>query len=301
VRPSGLNFADFHIGINRQLGVTDWRTRWRGSVLCQDLELRCPGTVDLIAVPVALGVLHAKRTGGDQLVERGTVAIQGDVAALRLRDLQQISADAGQADGLRGSSAGISRGHSGQIEVVDPEKESSYNKKNGKGAHTEIVYARRSPDKHVQPLRIEKSNPCAPAVLRSPRNFSLPPSSVAIAWIIFRSPTAWARPHRSAVASFERRKARAYVAGGGRMSSSEGRGNPSRPISRNQRLLGQLFSTIQKFMGDCRQSDHMTAAILHYSGSRHTEYVSSANRSKGVRVGGPAVAAIDRVSPFTTI
>jgi hypothetical protein len=31
--------------------------------------------------------------------------------------------------------------------VVDPEKESSYNKKNGKGAHAEIVYVRRSPDK----------------------------------------------------------------------------------------------------------------------------------------------------------
>src|SRR4029077_18131363 len=88
-RPSGLNFADFHIGINRQLGVTGWRARWRRGVLCQDLELCCPGTVDLIAVPVALGVRHAKRTGGDQLVERGTVAIQGDVAALRLRDLQQ--------------------------------------------------------------------------------------------------------------------------------------------------------------------------------------------------------------------
>jgi serine phosphatase RsbU (regulator of sigma subunit) len=32
-------------------------------------------------------------------------------------------------------------------------------------------------------------------------------------------------------------------------------------------LLGHMFSTIQKFMGDCRQSDDMTAAILHYSGS----------------------------------
>jgi len=82
------------------------------------------------------------------------VAIQGDVAALRLRDLQQISADGGQADGLRGSGAGISRGRSRQIEVVDPEKESSYNKKNGKGAHAEIVRVRRSPDKRFQPLRI---------------------------------------------------------------------------------------------------------------------------------------------------
>jgi serine phosphatase RsbU (regulator of sigma subunit) len=32
-------------------------------------------------------------------------------------------------------------------------------------------------------------------------------------------------------------------------------------------LLGHLFSTIQKFMGDCRQFDDMTAVILHYSGS----------------------------------
>jgi sigma-B regulation protein RsbU (phosphoserine phosphatase) len=32
-------------------------------------------------------------------------------------------------------------------------------------------------------------------------------------------------------------------------------------------LLGHIFSTIQKFMGDCPQFDDMTAAILHYSGS----------------------------------
>ena len=80
--------------------------------------------------------------------------MQGDVAALRLRDLQQIGADGGQTDGLRGSGAGISRGHSRQIEEVDREKESSYNKKNGKGAHAEIVYPRRSPDKRLQSVRI---------------------------------------------------------------------------------------------------------------------------------------------------
>jgi serine phosphatase RsbU (regulator of sigma subunit) len=32
-------------------------------------------------------------------------------------------------------------------------------------------------------------------------------------------------------------------------------------------LLGHIFSTIQKFMGDCAQFDDMTAAILHCSGS----------------------------------
>jgi sigma-B regulation protein RsbU (phosphoserine phosphatase) len=32
-------------------------------------------------------------------------------------------------------------------------------------------------------------------------------------------------------------------------------------------LLGHIFSTVQKFMGDCPQFDDMTAAILHYSGS----------------------------------
>ena len=32
-------------------------------------------------------------------------------------------------------------------------------------------------------------------------------------------------------------------------------------------LLSHIFSTIQRFMGDCPQFDDMTAAILHYSGS----------------------------------
>ena len=44
-----------------------------------------------------------------------------------------------------------------------------------------------------------------------------------------------ARPHHSTVASFGRRNAQACVTAGRRMSSSEGCGNPSRSISRNQR------------------------------------------------------------------
>jgi serine phosphatase RsbU (regulator of sigma subunit) len=32
-------------------------------------------------------------------------------------------------------------------------------------------------------------------------------------------------------------------------------------------LLGHIFSTVQKLMGDCPQFDDMTAAILHHSGS----------------------------------
>jgi len=39
-------------------------------------------------------------------------------------------------------------------------------------------------------------------------------------------------------------------------------------------LLGHIFSTIQKFMGDGPQFDDMTAAIFYYSGSRHREYAS---------------------------
>jgi hypothetical protein len=39
-------------------------------------------------------------------------------------------------------------------------------------------------------------------------------------------------------------------------------------------LLGHIFSTAQKFMGDCPQSNAMTAAILHYSGRRLRECVS---------------------------
>jgi len=54
----------------------------------------------------------------------------------------------------------------------------------------------------------------------------------------------------------------------------EAEGLPQVCGTMQKKFLRHIFSTIQKFMGDCLQFDDMTAAISHDSGTRHREYVS---------------------------
>jgi hypothetical protein len=77
-----------------------------------------------------------------------------------------------------------------------------------------------------------------------------------------------ARPDHSAVASFARRNARAYVAVGRRMSRSEGCGNPSRSSSRNQLRPPNLASGTP-------------GIVLHGWFDRRTQYPTSRIRGRG--------------------
>ena len=51
----------------------------------------------------------------------GTVIVEGEEAAFGLRDLQEVAANAGEADRLRGRGAGIGRRHFFQRVFVDAE------------------------------------------------------------------------------------------------------------------------------------------------------------------------------------
>src|SRR5439155_892704 len=66
-------------------------------------------TFDGVGVAVALVAGHGKRTGGHELVERSAMAVDGDVGAFRLGDLQEVASNADQGDGLRGRRALVSR------------------------------------------------------------------------------------------------------------------------------------------------------------------------------------------------
>lgn len=67
------------------------------------------------------------------------MAIQRDITALGLGDLQQVGAHTGQADGLRGRRAFIRHRHLFEIEMVDSKERGSGNQDCSKRAHKKIV------------------------------------------------------------------------------------------------------------------------------------------------------------------
>ena len=63
------------------------------------------GALDGVRVAVSVGMGHGERTGRDKLIQRNAMAIQSDVAVLRMANQQEVFADANEANGLRGGSA----------------------------------------------------------------------------------------------------------------------------------------------------------------------------------------------------
>src|SRR6202040_4096307 len=79
--------------------------------------------LERVEVAVALGALHRERFRGDELVDRtGAVIVQGGEAALGLGDLQEVAANAGEADGLGGSRSRVGGGHLFQRILIDAER-----------------------------------------------------------------------------------------------------------------------------------------------------------------------------------
>ena len=87
------------------------------------------------------------------------MAVDGDVGAFRLGDLQEVASNADQGDGLRGRRALVSRRHSLQKDVVnDKEKGGTYQKAD-KRAHEEIVarlVARFKQDRNASCVRKQR-------------------------------------------------------------------------------------------------------------------------------------------------
>src|SRR2546423_610082 len=92
-----------------------------------------------VGITVALGARHGKRMGGDEFVERGAMAVRGNVAAFRHGDLQEVASNAGQADGLRRSGTFVRGRHFLQIEVIHDKEKRGTDQNANKRAHSRIV------------------------------------------------------------------------------------------------------------------------------------------------------------------
>ena len=83
--------------------------------------------LDFVSVAVAARAGHGERAGRDEFTDVRAMAVEGDAVALGLRDVQKIPADGGQANGLRGSSAGIGDRHLLRGEVKNAEGQGNEN------------------------------------------------------------------------------------------------------------------------------------------------------------------------------
>src|SRR5262249_11407888 len=99
------------------------------------------GASDRVCVALALGALHVERAGGDQIIHRGTVRIHGRIGALSLSDLQEVHANAGEVDGLRGSGTFVGGWHFLEGVLINAESDRDDHKKRKQGAHETSVGA----------------------------------------------------------------------------------------------------------------------------------------------------------------
>jgi len=133
-----VDFVDSHSGVNGQIGIANGGAGRSGCVARGGGEF-APGTLDGIGIAITLGAGHGERIGGDEFFKRSALAVNGDVGALRLGDLQEVASDTGQGDGLRRSRAFVGRRHSLQGEMIHNEEQGGAGQKSDKRAHKEIV------------------------------------------------------------------------------------------------------------------------------------------------------------------
>ncbi len=131
-------FADLHGLVDGKGGVANGGACGRWQVPRSNAEVGT-GAVYGVGVAVAFGAGHGERAGGDQVSERGTLAVESDVAALGVGNGEQVTADAGEADGLRRGSAGIGGRELLEREGVEAEKRSRDYHEANQCAHEELL------------------------------------------------------------------------------------------------------------------------------------------------------------------
>ena len=110
-RDRSLGLADLHVLVDGEDGVADGGICGRGTVVGGDGEVAPFSAADFVGVALAFGAGEVHGAGRREFVEGDAVAIRSNIGALGLRDLRKVHSNAGEADGLGGSGAGIGGGH----------------------------------------------------------------------------------------------------------------------------------------------------------------------------------------------
>ena len=117
-----MDFLDLHVLVGGQGGVADGRPRGRRRVAGDRFKFAGVSiALDFVAIAFASGTGHRESTRRDEFADVLAMAVEGDAVALGLGDFEQVSADTGQANGLRGRSAGIGDRHLPGSEIENAE------------------------------------------------------------------------------------------------------------------------------------------------------------------------------------
>src|SRR5215831_8726623 len=141
-----VDLAHLHVGVYSEIRIPNGRTGRRRLMARRHFEV-CTETFDRVGISIAPGARHGKGPGGDKFVERSAMAIQSNVTALGLSDLQQVHTNAGQADRLRWSRALVCCWHLLEIVMEDGVDHSSSDKNGSQCLHKTILGRRGSAGK----------------------------------------------------------------------------------------------------------------------------------------------------------
>ena len=136
-----IDFVNLHGLINGEDGIADGRIGRGGSVMSGGGKVTA-GAFNGVGIAVALGAGHGQGIGGDEFIESGALAIEGDVRTLGLGNLQKVAANSSQADGLGGGGAFIGDGHLFDGIKIDATGNGSNNEKTGKSTHKKSLAPR---------------------------------------------------------------------------------------------------------------------------------------------------------------
>src|SRR5258708_1713696 len=136
-----LDIVNLHGGIDGEIGIANGGAGGCGQMTSRGGKFTT-GTFHSVGIAVAFGTGHGKRMGRNEFVERSAMAIHGNVAALRLGNLQEVGSNARQADGLRRSRTFVRRRQSVQREVIDDKEKGRTDQQSDKRAHERIVTRR---------------------------------------------------------------------------------------------------------------------------------------------------------------
>lgn len=129
-----VGLVNLHVLIDRERGIANGRTCGGWSVAGRGAKV-ASGTLDRIGVTVSLGPRHGQRIGRNEFVQSRAMPVLRDVAALRLGNLQKISANAGEAYGLRWRGAFVSDRHFFEVEMIDAKQKRCGDENRDEGTH----------------------------------------------------------------------------------------------------------------------------------------------------------------------
>jgi hypothetical protein len=152
-----LGLADLHVLVDAEGRVADWGVRWGRSVPRGDDEFGPAAALDFVAVAVAFGSSKIHEPGRRKFVQVDAVAIGGRVGAFGLRDLRDVHANAGEADGLSRSGAGIGRGHPFDVIEIDASHNGGRDQDQSESSHEEIL-TRRAATRNRQGVQSASGN-----------------------------------------------------------------------------------------------------------------------------------------------